>query len=101
MWNQIGLDIFEEKICYTNSNNSKNVRQMDDSLVMTAIKEKYLNRDFTSGWIQTKNYFSYGKLEIKAAMPRGTDLFALFISDPKIMDKIIRSINMTIHRQLK
>jgi len=39
--------------------------------VITAISEKHLNKDYTTGRITTKQGFTYGKFEIRAALPKG------------------------------
>jgi len=41
------------------------------TLVIKAIHEKYLNKEYTSAKIITKNEFTYGRFEIRAALPVG------------------------------
>jgi beta-glucanase (GH16 family) len=41
------------------------------TLTIKAIHEKYLNKEFTSAKITTKNGFTYGRFEIRAALPVG------------------------------
>jgi beta-glucanase (GH16 family) len=55
--------------CYTNR--TENLRLIDGTLAITAIYEKYCNKDFTSAKITTKQNFTYGRFEIRAALPKG------------------------------
>jgi len=62
-------------------------------------EEPYLDRNFTSGWIQTKNSFSSGKLDIRAAMPKGRQLFAGIVLYPKNRAERMKSIKIALHTQ--
>ena len=53
--------------CFTNS--SKNIRLIDGTLSLVAIYEKRLNKNYTSAWIKTAKEFSYGRIDIRAALP--------------------------------
>ena len=55
--------------CKTNS--TRNIRQTNGTLVLAAIHEKYLKKNFTAPLITTKRDFKYGRLEIRAALPSG------------------------------
>ena len=46
---------------------------MEETLSIAALREtqKYLNKDFTSAMITTKEGFTFGKFEIRAALPKG------------------------------
>lgn len=54
-------------------NDSDNVKVINNQLVITAKKEKYEHRYFTSGKITTKGKFSfqYGRVDITAKLPIG------------------------------
>ena len=54
-----------------NTNRPQNLRLINGTLAITAIYEKYLNKNFTSAKISTKKGFTYGKFEIRAALPKG------------------------------
>lgn len=55
----------------------ENVRLTDGKLVITARKEKYLSRDYTSARITTKGKgdWKYGRLDIRAKLPKGSGLW--------------------------
>ena len=55
--------------CYTNS--SRNIRLINGTLALTAIYEKTLNKNFSSAWIRSSVNFTYGRIEIRAALPGG------------------------------
>lgn len=61
-------------------NRTKNVRLENGSLVLTALPEPYYHsqRNFTSGRIRTKASWRYGKMEIRAKMPAGRQLWPAF-----------------------
>ena len=59
----------EQINCKTNS--TKNIRITDGTLVLAALRENHLRRDYTSPWITTKQSFRYGKFVIRAALPEG------------------------------
>ena len=63
------IHFFQEIHC--NTNNTRNIRQIGGTLAITAVKELYLNRRFTSSRIWTRQTVEYGKIEIRAAMPKG------------------------------
>ncbi len=54
-----------------NTNSSKNLRLIDGTLAITVIREKYLNKEYTSAKITTREGFTYGRFEIRAALPKG------------------------------
>jgi hypothetical protein len=54
-----------------NTNSPKNVRLIDGTLAITVIREKYLNKEYTSAKIITKEGFTFGRFEIRAALPKG------------------------------
>lgn len=62
---------------YYTANRTENVRLEGGHLVITAIAEAFNNsmRDFTSGRIRTKAAWKYGKVEIRAKMPAGRQLW--------------------------
>ena len=54
-----------------NTNNKTNIRIINGTLVLAAIRQKYLNKYYTSPYIQTKLGFTYGRFEMRAALPKG------------------------------
>jgi len=56
---------------HCNTNNTRNLPVFNGTLAITAIYEKHLNKDYTSGKIITKQGFTYGRFEIRAALPKG------------------------------
>jgi beta-glucanase (GH16 family) len=52
-------------------------------LAIRAIKEKYLNKEYTSARITIKEGFTYGKFEISAALPKGKMLRPSFFMIPE------------------
>ena len=55
--------------CYTNS--SRNIRLMNGTLALTAIYEKTMNKKFSSAWIRSSVNFTYGRIDVRAALPVG------------------------------
>jgi beta-glucanase (GH16 family) len=70
--------------CNTNSPN--NIRLKDGILAIIPIKEKYLNKEYTSARITTREGFTYGKFEIRATLPEGKMLRPAFFMIPEIFD---------------
>ena len=65
-----GDDVHGEYLnCFTYR--EENIRIINGTLVLTAIREKYLNKYYTSSVITTKQSFTYGKFEMRAALPKG------------------------------
>lgn len=65
---------------YYTTNRTENVRLEQGHLLITAIAEEYRNssslkRNFTSGRIRTKAAWRYGKVEVRAKMPAGRQLW--------------------------
>jgi hypothetical protein len=54
-----------------NTNSSKNLQLTNGTLAITVIHEKLLNKEYTSGRITTREGFTYGRFEIRAALPKG------------------------------
>lgn len=59
------------------TNQEKNIQIINNQLVITAYKENYEHRYFTSGKITTKGkfFFKYGRIDIKAKLPKGKGLW--------------------------
>ena len=51
-----------------------NVKIKGGKLVITPKREKYAHRDYTSGRVQSKYAFKYGRLEVVAKSPKGISL---------------------------
>jgi hypothetical protein len=66
-----------------NTNSSQNLRLIDGTLAITVIKEKHLNKEYTSAKITTREGFSYGRFEIRAALPKGKMLRPAFFMPPE------------------
>jgi beta-glucanase (GH16 family) len=66
--------------CNTNSPN--NLRLIDGTLAITVIREKHSNKEYTSAKITTKEGFTYGRFEIRAALPKGKMLRPAFFMIP-------------------
>lgn len=60
------------------TNRTKNIQIINNQLVITAYKEKFEHRYFTSGKITTKGkfFFKYGRVDIKAKLPKGKGLWS-------------------------
>jgi beta-glucanase (GH16 family) len=58
----------------------ENIAVRDDSLVILSRRESYKGRSYTSGAITTekKFEFTYGKIEIRAKLPKGKGVFPAF-----------------------
>ncbi|WP_188454825.1 glycoside hydrolase family 16 protein [Virgibacillus oceani] len=58
----------------------KNVMLKDGKLKLVSLKEKHGDREYTSGAIHSKDKFSllYGKVEMRAKLPRGQGIFPAF-----------------------
>ncbi|NMB42794.1 MAG: glycoside hydrolase family 16 protein, partial [Clostridiales bacterium] len=63
-----------------NTDREKNVRVEDHNLVITAIKENYRGRTWTSGHVTTNNLreFQYGRIEAKMKLPAGKGFWPAF-----------------------
>ena len=66
-----------------NTQSPKNVRLKDGTLVIAVIKEKYLNKEYTSAKINTRESFTYGRFEIRAALPKGKMLRPAILMIPE------------------
>jgi beta-glucanase (GH16 family) len=69
-----------------NTNSSQNLRLIDGTLAITVIKEKYLNKEYTSAKITTRERFTYGRFEIRTALPKGKMLRPAFFMQAEIFD---------------
>ncbi|HEY6436953.1 MAG TPA: family 16 glycosylhydrolase, partial [Ignavibacteriaceae bacterium] len=69
-----------------NTNSPKNLRLIDGTLAITVIREKYLNKEYTSARITTKENFTYGRFEIRAALPKGEMLRPAIFMIPEKFD---------------
>ncbi len=69
-----------------NTNSSQNLRLIDGTLAITVIHEKHLNKEYTSAKITTREGFTYGRFEIRAALPKGKMLRPAFFMPPEIID---------------
>ena len=49
-----------------------------DSLILQDGKINTRQYDYTSGWIETKQYFHYGKFEIRCKIPKGKSMWPAF-----------------------
>jgi hypothetical protein len=65
-----------------NKNSSKNLRLIDGTLAITVIREKYLNKEYTSAKITTREGFTCGRFEIRAALPKGKMLRPAMVMIP-------------------
>jgi beta-glucanase (GH16 family) len=65
------IESTESHLLNSFANRTENLRIIEGKLAITAIYEKYLNKDFTSARIAIKQEFTYGKFEIRAALPKG------------------------------
>ncbi len=56
---------------------AKNIQLIDNQLVITANREKYQHRYFTSGKITTRGkfFFKYGRIDVRAKLPTGKGLW--------------------------
>ena len=61
----------------------------DGTLAIAAVPEthKYLDKDFTSALITTREGFTFGKFEIRAALPKGKKLRPAIYLVPAIKNK--------------
>jgi hypothetical protein len=66
-----------------NTNSSQNLRLIDGTLAITVIREKHLNKEYTSSKITTREGFTYGRFEIRAALPKGKMLRPAILMIPK------------------
>jgi len=69
-----------------NTNSSKNLRLIDGTLAITVIREKYLNKEYTSAQITTREGFTFGRFEIRAALPEGKMLRPGIYMNPEKFD---------------
>ncbi len=69
-----------------NTNSSQNLRLIDGTLAITVIKEKYFNKEYTSAKIITREGFTYGRFEIRAAIPKGKLLRPAFFMQAETFD---------------
>ena len=69
-----------------NTNSSKNLQLTNGTLAITAIHEKLLNKEYTSARITTREGFTYGRFEIRAALPKGKMLRPAFFMIPEKLD---------------
>ena len=67
--------------CKTNDKN--NLRVIDGTLALAAIRHKHANKFYTSPKITTKKYFKYGRFEMRAALPNGKMLRPFIFLEPK------------------
>jgi beta-glucanase (GH16 family) len=66
-------------------------------LVIIPLKEKYLNKEYTSARITTKEGFTYGKFEIRAALPNGKMLRPAFFMIPEKFEECCQSWTNRCH----
>ncbi len=79
-----------------NTNSSKNLRLENGKLSLIAIREKHLNKEFTSAKITTKQGFTYARYEIRAALPAGKMLRpAIYLIPYNGSDAMTTDINQT------
>lgn len=65
--------------CYTNR--TDNVQLKNGHLILTARREDYNRKQFTSGRIHTSGRgWKYGKFEARARLPKGTDIATALVS---------------------
>lgn len=62
----------------------RNLWLINGSLAMAAVRENYLNKNFTSATIVTKEAFTYGKFDIRAALPKGKFLRPVMYLTPEV-----------------
>jgi beta-glucanase (GH16 family) len=74
-----------------NTNSSQNLRLIDVTLAITVIREKHLNKEYTSAKITTREGFTYGRFEIRAALPKGKMLRPAFFIQAEIFDGLARN----------
>ena len=58
----------------------ENIKVKNDLLIIESKKESYKKREYTSGALTTENIleFSYGKIQIRAKIPKGKGIFPAF-----------------------
>ena len=56
----------------------KNVRVENGRLIIEALKEDFYGSKYTSSRIKTKNSWKYGRLQIRAKLPKGVGTWAAF-----------------------
>lgn len=63
-----------------NTNREENIRVENGNLVITAIKENYKGKTWTSGHVNTNNLheFQYGRIEAKMKLPAGKGFWPAF-----------------------
>jgi hypothetical protein len=69
-----------------NTNSSNNLRLIDGTLAITVIRKKYLDKEYTSASFRTKEGFTYGRFEIRAALPKGKMLRPAMVMIPEKFD---------------
>jgi hypothetical protein len=69
-----------------NTNSSNNLRLIDGTLAITVIHEKHLDKEYTSAKITTIEGFTYGRFEIRAALPKGKMLRPAILMVPEKFD---------------
>jgi hypothetical protein len=69
-----------------NKDSPNNLRLIDGTLAITAIRENYSNKEYTSAKITTREGFTYGRFEIRAALPKGKMLRPAFFMQAEIFD---------------
>lgn len=53
------------------TNNSRNLRVVDGCLAIAAIRDKHLDKEYTSALISSRQSFTFGRFVFRAALPRG------------------------------
>ncbi|WP_139905330.1 glycoside hydrolase family 16 protein [Clostridium thermarum] len=71
----------EEKQCYTDE--LTNAAVQDGKLIITARKEEYAFNDYTSARLLSKDAWLYGRIEVKAKLPKGVGTWPAIWMMPK------------------
>ena len=72
-------------LSYSRDNNT-NLELIDGVLAITALQESYLGRSFTSATINSKWSFLYGRIDLRAALPKGNLLKTAILLLPEKND---------------
>ncbi|CAG2111273.1 unnamed protein product, partial [Medioppia subpectinata] len=67
-----------------NVNQSQNLQLIDDCLAITAVRqtEQHFDKEYTSAKIKTKIGWTFGRFEIRAALPKGKMLRPAIVMEP-------------------
>ena len=78
----------------SNREKGENIRQIDGSLAITALREQYLEQKYPSSSISLKYILGYGKIVVSLAIPKEKLLWAHLKMLPMKRNKTIKFINI-------